>query len=105
MNSRITVTVHGLDDPSLVAEIEQTVRESFHALLLPGTWRVTVRPSRVSGGWDFTVHGLDVRHSLSIAVPPHLLSTLIPRRMRESLHRFLDNREEQTRSSEFPRAV
>jgi len=40
----------------------------------------------VSGRWDFTVHGLDVRHSLSIAVPPSLLPALIPRRLEESLN-------------------
>ena len=41
----------------------------------------------MSGRWDFRIYGLDVRHTLSIAVPPQLLSSLIPRRFRESLDR------------------
>jgi hypothetical protein len=51
--------------------------------------RVTVRPSHVRGRWDFAIHGLDVRHVLSIAVPPSLLPDLIPRRLQESLNRVV----------------
>ena len=85
MSSRFTIIVEGIADHSIVVEIEKTIRDSFHQMALPGAWRVLVRPSRVSGRWDFSVHGLDVRHTLSIAVPPHLLSSLIPRRLHESL--------------------
>jgi hypothetical protein len=86
MSDRFAILVEGIDDPSLVAEIERTIRDSLHEMALPGSWRVTVRPSRVSGRWDFSVHGLDVRHTLSIAVPPNLLPSLIPRRLEESLN-------------------
>ena len=85
MSSRFTIVVEGITDHTVVAEIEKTIRDAFHEMALPGAWQVFVRPSRVSGRWDFTVHGLDVRHTLSIAVPPHLLSSLIPRRLHESL--------------------
>jgi hypothetical protein len=86
MSNRFAIVIEGIDDPSLVTEIEQTIRNSFEETALPGSWRVTVRPSIVSGRWDFSVHGLDVRHTLSIAVPPNVLPTLIPRRLEESLN-------------------
>jgi hypothetical protein len=86
MSDRIAIVVQAIDDPTLVEEIEQTIRHVFHENSLPGSWSVMVRPSTVSGRWDFTVHGRDVRHTLSIAVPPNLLPTLIPRRLEESLN-------------------
>ena len=86
VSKRFEIVVKGIDDSSLVAEIEETIRGVFQELSLPGSWRITVRPSPVSGRWDFSVHGLDVRHNLSIAVPPHLLPTLIPSRLEESLN-------------------
>jgi hypothetical protein len=85
MSHRFAILVEGIDDPSLVTDIEKTIRESFQEMALPGEWRVIVRPSRVSGRWDFSLHGLDVRHTVSIAVPPTLLPSLIPRRLGESL--------------------
>ena len=87
MSNRLTIGVEGIDDTSLVADIEKTIRGSFDDMALPGSWHVVVRPSQVSGRWDFRVHGLDVRHTMSIAAPPSLLSSLIPRRLRESLDR------------------
>lgn len=85
MSNRFAILVQGIDEPSLVTEIEQTIRNVFQEMALPGSWSVIVRPSSVSGRWDFSVHGLDVRHTLSIAVPPNLLPSLIPRRLEESL--------------------
>jgi hypothetical protein len=85
MSERFQIVVEGIDDPAAVAEIEKSIRQSLFDMALPGAWRVFVKPSRVNGRWDFSIHGLDVRHTLSIAVPPNLLSTLIPRRFRESL--------------------
>jgi len=89
MSDRISIVVDGIDDPEIYAQVEQTVRESFRDMSLPGTWRVSVKPSRVGGRWDFRVEGLDVRHTMSIAVPARLLPTLIPRRLVESLNRTL----------------
>ena len=86
VSNRFEIIVLGIDEPSLVTEIEQTILAVFQEMSLPGSWRVTVKPSPVGGRWDFTVHGLDVRHSLSMAVPPNLLPTLIPRRLVESLN-------------------
>jgi hypothetical protein len=86
VSNRFEILVVGIDEPSLVTEIEQTILAVFHEMSLPGSWRVTVKPSPVSGRWDFTVHGLDVRHSLSMAVPPNLLPALIPSRLEESLN-------------------
>ena len=85
MSDRFQIVVEGIDDPATVADIEQSIRQSFFEMALPGAWRIGVKPSRVNGRWDFSIHGLDVRHTLSIAVPPNLLPTLIPRRFRESL--------------------
>jgi hypothetical protein len=87
MSARFTVIIEGIDDSSIVAEIENTILGSFKDMALPGAWRVVVKPSPVSGRFDFLVQGLDVRHAMSIAVPPSLLSALIPRRLRESLDR------------------
>ena len=86
MSDRFAILVQGIDEPSLITEIEQTIREVFQEMALPGSWSVIVRPSSASGRWDFNVHGLDVRHTLSIAVPPTLLPSLIPRRLEESLN-------------------
>lgn len=88
MSNRFAILVEGIEDASIVAEIEQTLSDWFHEMALPGSWRVTVKPSRVSGRWDFNVQGLDVRHTLSISVPPHLLASLIPRRLQDSLNRL-----------------
>jgi hypothetical protein len=87
MSSRFEILVEGVDDVSLVGEVETAIREAFQEMALPGAWRVVVKPSRTSRRWDFSVYGLDVRHVLSIAVPPNLLPDLIPRRLRESLDR------------------
>jgi hypothetical protein len=85
MSARFTVIIEGIDDSSVAAEIENSIVGSFREMALPGDWRVIVKPSPVSGRFDFLVQGLDVRHAMSIAVPPSLLSALIPRRLRESL--------------------
>jgi hypothetical protein len=87
MSDRLTIEVEGIEDAPVVADIEQAIRASFQEMLLPGAWRVVVRPSHVSGRWDFRVYGLDARHTMSITVPPSLLSSLIPQRLRESLER------------------
>lgn len=87
MSNRFEIQVEGINDASLVSAVEEAIRDSFREMALPGSWRVVVRPSQASGRWDFSIHGLDVRHALSIAVPPHLLPNLIPRRLRESLNR------------------
>jgi len=90
MSNRFEIIVEEIDDPSIVADIQKTILASFQEMAVPGAWRVVVKPSCVSGRWDFSVHGLDVRHVLSIALPPNLLSNLIPRRLRESLeHRMV----------------
>ena len=89
MSNRFSIVVEGIDDASLVADVEKAVRESFEEMALPGPWHVVVRPSRVSGRWDFNVQGLDVRHTLSITVPASLLPSLIPRRLTESLNRIV----------------
>ena len=87
MSNRLTIEVEGIDDASVVSDIDKALRDSFQEMFLPGSWRVVVRPSHVSGRWDFRVYGLDARHTMSITVPPSLLSTLIPQRLRESLER------------------
>ena len=84
MSNRFAIVIEGIDDPSLVTEIEQTIRNSFEETALPGSWRVTVRPSIVSGRWDFSVHGLDAAHPLNRA--PERASDMIPRRLEESLN-------------------
>jgi len=94
VSNRFSVSVEGIDDRELAAEVEQAVRASFSELSLPGAWQVTVKPSRVGGRWDFCVAGLDVRHRLSIAVPPRLLPSLIPSRLVESLNRIARERRE-----------
>ena len=85
MSNRFEIVVEGIDNRTLVDAVEKAIRDAFLESALPGSWRVKVRPSEASGRWDFTIHGLDVRHALSIAVPPHLLPNLIPHRLRESL--------------------
>jgi len=87
MSNRFEIVVEGIEDASLVGAVQAAIRDAFLESALPGSWRVAVRPSDASGRWDFTIHGLDVRHALSIAVPPHLLPNLIPLRLRESLDR------------------
>jgi hypothetical protein len=105
MSKRFAVIVEGIESPELVAEIEQTIHASLQELSLPGSWRIAVRPSPVGGRWDFTVHGLDVRHTLSIAVPPSLLPTLIPSRLQESLNRLSHVRIEEARTRTLSLAV
>ena len=85
MSSRFEILVEGIADAALVDEVETAIREAFQEMALPGAWRVVVKPSRTSRQWDFSVYGLDVRHVLSIAVPPNLLPDLIPRRLLETL--------------------
>ncbi len=85
MSDRILIEVDGVDHPGLVAEIEETVRSSFREHLVPGSWHVIIRPSQVYGRWDVRLYGVDVRHTLSIAVPAQFLPTLIPLRVWESL--------------------
>jgi len=89
MSNRFEILVDGIDDAALVSAIDTAIRDCFLEMALPGAWRVTVRPSHVRGRWDFAIHGLDVRHVLSIAVPPSLLPNLIPRRLQESLNRVV----------------
>ena len=107
MCNRFEILVEGIDDASLASAVEHAIRDSFREKALPGSWRVVVRPSHATGQWDFTIHGLDVRHALSIAVPPHLLPNLIPRRLRELLDRTVSRRAEGAapQSADLPRAV
>jgi hypothetical protein len=99
MSDRFAIRVEGVDPPALVAEIEQTIRDSFQEMALPGSWRVILRRSRVSGRWDFSVHGLDVRRTISIAVPPNLLPSLISRRLGKSLRHWCSARAEEADGS------
>jgi hypothetical protein len=94
VSNRFVITIEGVDNRALVAEIDEAVRQSFAELALPGAWQVTVKPSQVGGRWDFFVVGLDVRHRLSIAVPARLLPALIPSRLIESLNRIVRERVE-----------
>ena len=91
MSNRFEIVVEGIDDTALVSAIDTAIRDAFREMSLPGSWRVVVKPSgqptQAGGRWDFSVYGLDVRHALSIAVPPDLLPNLIPQRLRESLNR------------------
>ena len=57
MSDRLTIVVEGLDDESIVTEMETAVRQSFDDLALPGPWHVVVRPSEIGGRWDFSVRG------------------------------------------------
>ena len=89
MSNRFEILIEGIDDAAIISAIDTAIRDCFLEMALPGAWRVTVRPSHVRGRWDFAIHGLDVRHVLSIAVPPSLLPNLIPRRLQESLDRVV----------------
>lgn len=92
MRNRIVIDVEGVDDPSVVAGVEATIRDSFSERSLPGPWRVHVGPSRVHGRFILNVQGLNARHTVSIAVPPSLLPELVPVRLRESLERLCSAR-------------
>jgi hypothetical protein len=92
VRNRIVVDVEGVDDPSIVAGVEATIRRSFTERSLPGSWRVRVVPSRVHGSFLLNVQGLNARRTVSIAVPPSLLPELIPLRLRESLERLCSAR-------------
>ena len=92
MSNRVSIVIEGIDDASILAECEQAIQEAFGDLALPGLWQVFVRPSRGSGQWAFSLHGLDVRHNLSIAVPASLLPSLIPPRLTESLNRIVSTK-------------
>jgi hypothetical protein len=88
MDDRFTILIEGVGDASLVTDIERTIRESLDEMVLPGAWRVSVKPSPVHGRWDLRFHGQGMRHTMAIAVPPRLLPSLIPCRLRESLNQF-----------------
>jgi len=105
MSNRVSIEVEGIDDASIVAEFDQAIKASFDELALPGPWRIVVRPSRVSGRWDFSVRGLDVRHALSIAVPARLLPSLIPQRLTESLNRIVTTKVEAAAQRTLTRVV
>ena len=111
MSNRFEVVVRGIDDSALVAAVESAIRDAFREMLLPGSWRIVVKPSgqptQAGDRWDFTVYGLDVRHALSMAVPPDLLPNLIPQRLRESLNRPVSRRtkEPAQRTLDLARAV
>jgi hypothetical protein len=90
MSARFTILIEGIDDREIAADVERTIRASFHEMALPGAWRVVVKPSPVGGRFDFQVEGLDVRHAMSLSVPPALLPSLIPRRLRDSINQSLN---------------
>jgi len=96
VSNRFSISVKGIDDAQIVAAVEKAVRDSFDDMALPGAWQIAVKPSRVGGRWDVVVEGLDVRHTLSISVPPRLLPTLIPRRLVESLNRIVSAKVQHT---------
>ena len=96
MSNRFSVTVEGIEEVHVVAQVEEAVRESFDELALPGVWHIAVKPSHIGGRWDVCIAGLDVRHRLSISVPARLLPSLIPNRLIESLNRIVRERVEST---------
>jgi hypothetical protein len=89
MSDRVTIVIEGIEDTTLVQNIECSIRESFDELALPGSWRVIVSPSPASHRWDLSIHALNAQHTRSIAVPPSLLSSLIPPGLLESLDRTI----------------
>ena len=89
MSDRVTIVIEGIEDTTLVQDIESSIRESFDELALPGSWRVVVSPSPVSHRWDLSIHALNAQHTRSIAVPPGLLSSWIPPGLLESLDRTI----------------
>ncbi|MGH9143362.1 MAG: hypothetical protein ACRD2I_19680 [Vicinamibacterales bacterium] len=105
MSNRVCIVVEGIDDAAVVAGFEQAIKDSFDELALPGPWHVVVRPSRVAGRWDFSVRGLDVRHAVSIAIPPRLLPSLIPPRLTESLNRIVSTKVEAAAQRTLTRIV
>jgi hypothetical protein len=109
MSNRFEILVEGIDDAALVNAIDSAVREAFREMSLPGSWRVVVKPSvhptQDGGRWDFSVYGLDVRHALSMAVPPDLLPNLIPQRFRESLNRPIQRCIDEAAQRTLARAV
>jgi hypothetical protein len=102
MSKRVSIVVEGIEDASTVVEFKQAIQESFDELALPGPWHVVVRPSRVGGRWDFSIQGLDVRHTTSIAVPLRLLPSLIAPRLTESLNRIVSTKVEAAAQPTFP---
>jgi hypothetical protein len=88
MGNRIFIDIEGVDDSAILAIVERTIRQSFAQRGVPGSWRVQLRPSRVSGRWIPNVHGLDAQHTASMPVPPARLPELVPPRLRESLDRL-----------------
>ena len=101
MSNRFSISVKGIDDAQIVAAVEKAVRDSFDDMALPGAWHLGidqayVKQARVGGRWDVVVEGLDVRHTLSISVPPRLLPTLIPLRLVESLNRIVSAKVQHT---------
>lgn len=92
MSNRVSIIVQGIDDESILAECENAIQDAFGELAWPGLWQVFVQRSRVRGQWDFSLHGLDVRHNLSIAVPASMLPGLIPPRLTESLNRIVSTK-------------
>jgi len=88
MSDRFDILIEGVDDASVRSDIEGTIRDSLHEMVMPGAWSVTVKPSPVRGRWDFHFRSGGMRHVMAIAVPPSLLPSLIPSRFRESLNQF-----------------
>jgi hypothetical protein len=107
MSNRFVIEVQGIEDEALATEVESTIRAFLSERSLPGSWKITAKPSPIGGRLDIQVFGLDLRHTLSISIPPAHLATFFPSRLRDALDRCIQRRTRQTvaRLRDFAEAV
>jgi hypothetical protein len=78
----VDIVVEGIEDPRIVREIEEAIRDAFGTR--SDKWIVAVAPSEhLRGRWDIGIRGPSGRHFLSVSASRDQLAHLIGPKVRD----------------------
>jgi hypothetical protein len=85
---RVTVSIEGVDDHALAAEIESAIRAVVREAHLSGRWNVALAPSDLRGRWDVVVKGPARRHVFSFLAGHAQVTRVIGGHVRRAIERM-----------------
>jgi hypothetical protein len=86
--AHVTVAIEGVDDTTVIHELEHRVREACRHARSHGQLTVAVAPADTRGRWDLGVKSPSGRHVASFAAPLARLPDLTIEHLRRILRRI-----------------
>ena len=81
----IQIAVEGIDDPAIVRQIEDAVRDVIRRAEVRGRWVVAIAPSETSGRWDVGLKGPTGRHFMSFSAALDRVAAVATQHLRRRL--------------------